>query len=411
MEQETLVIIFWSLNMGGIETNAVQIMKNALDKKRRTIWVGDSKKEYSSNFRDVIESPNLEFVSMNIHSIDLFKIPAINFRTNEKITFVTFNLYDCFKAFKFRSKYRENQIKVICVVPHFTSPAVLLEQTLYKPFQGLVKSTCGNIYKELYDNGNLHFFSDIHHEALENNYHISLPGSTEKVVRNLRKQIGFSVEKRQAIYRNKTKFTIVSAGRFEFPHKGFLVGLIKEFARLSIKYPQLELLIIGEGAGKDTLDRLINSLPESIQDKITFKTPVPPARLVEIMLECDLNISVAGCASIGAKAGVLTLPARHYTYDCEVYGFIPECAGKFTSSEPGYPASDFIEKAVNMTEEEYIAACEKNYSWFNQYEPNLNYPFDTVQHISYYPSKKYFVFLRIVFLIYRFSFLVKRIFG
>lgn len=411
MDKETLVVIFWALRMGGIETNAVQIMKNALSNKRRTIWVGDRRKEYTKVFGDVIENHSLEYVPMDIHHIDLYRIPPISFQPKEKVTFVTFSLYDCYKALKYRRKYPKNQISVICVVPHFTSPAVLLEQTLHKPLQGLAKSICGKIYKELYDNGSLHFFSDAHPKALISNYHISLPDYNNKVIRNLCNLTSFDIEQRRVVYRHNSKFRIISAGRFEFPHKGFLVGLIKEFAKLSIKYPQLELLIVGEGAGKETLDEIMNSLPEAVKEKIYFRKPVSPDLLLQLMLGCNLNISVAGCASLGAKAGVLTLPARHYTYDCEVYGFIPESADKTTSSDPGFPVSEYIEKAINMTEDEYVSACENSYNWYRQFGADLNYPFDTIQNISYYPSRFYFIFIRLMFLRYRLAFLLKRLFG
>lgn len=407
--KKTLIVICRTLGVGGIETNAIVMMKNALENGRRVIWVGDKAKNYSPNFREVIDNPMLQFLPCNFSHIDVFHMPEINFEVDEQVFFVTFCLDSCYKALRYRHKYPTIQMNVVCIVPHFTSPDVFLEQTLFGAFQKPAKYFCGKIYQELYNNGGLYFFSDTHAKALINNYNISLPGYVEKVVRNIEKAIPFSQSQRRAIYREKDSFKIVSAGRFEFPHKGFLIGLVKEFATLQSKYPQLELIIIGEGEGREALDNLITSLPEQAQQRITIIPPVPFDQLSDIMLECNLNISVAGCASIGAKAGVLTLPARHYTYDCEVYGFLPDSIGMFTSSEPGFPVRSYIEEAVNMTEEEYVSACEAAYNALNSSEPDINFPFEVLQNTNYYPSRIFFFYIRIMNIFRRFSFLLKRL--
>ena len=98
--------------------------------------------------------------------------------------------------------------------------------------------------------------------------------------------------------------------------------------KLVHEYPHIKLLIIGDGPDKSILIELINSLDENVKNRICLRSPVTPAELSEIMRDCNLNVSVAGCATMGARCGVLTLPARHYNYDCEVYGFIPDSLGK-----------------------------------------------------------------------------------
>ena len=74
---------------------------------------------------------------------------------------------------------------------------------------------------------------------------------------------------------------------------------------------------------------------------------------------------MAGCASAGAKIGLLTLPARHYTEKCEVYGFIPESKEMTTSEKPGKPAKDFIEYVINMNENEYLEKSKASYDCYN----------------------------------------------
>jgi hypothetical protein len=70
---------------------------------------------------------------------------------------------------------------------------------------------------------------------------------------------------------------------------------------------------------------------------------------------------VAGCCSHGARRGLVSIPARHYNYDGEVYGYLPGSKDLMVSDIPGEPAEKYIEEVLNMSEEKYLKKCKESY--------------------------------------------------
>lgn len=406
---ETFIILHRRLKMGGIETGSIEMMKNALAHNKRTIWVGNVDKVYDKNFSNVINNPKLEFCPYNYSHLDLYKLPEFKVSSGEIITIVCFDIFKMFLAFKIRKQLKQNIVKVLFITPHFTGETIFCEESFCGLFKKVVKHFCGKIYLDVYNAGSLNFFSKTHAEVLESTYGITLPNSERYLVPNLSERMPFNYEKRRKVF-NKKEFTIISAGRFEFPHKGFLLGLVRVFAELVHGYPHIKLLIIGDGPDKSILVELINSLDENVKSRICLRPPVTPEELSEIMRDCNLNISVAGCATMGARCGVLTLPARHYNYDCEVYGFMPDSFGKTTSEEPGSPVKKFIVKTLLMTEDEYVEKCYRSYAAYDSDICDVNYPFNQKQDTEWLPSMDVFIFVRFIYFIQRLQCFFKNIF-
>ena len=105
-------------------------------------------------------------------------------------------------------------------------------------------------------------------------------------------------------------FNIVSISRFDFPHKGYLLGLIRAYGRLKEKYPQVALCIIGYGPGKPLVEKEIKRLNKKAQQDLSLLGEVDSADFPKVLKEMHLNISVAGSVGVGARNGVLSIPAR-----------------------------------------------------------------------------------------------------
>lgn len=406
-KKQTLIVMWQKLTVGGVEKNAVDMIANALSNDNRVIWIGNKKKIYSQVYANVIENPGLEFIGINYSRINLYNIPKIKFKVGETITILTFDIVNCFVAYKFKEKYNKYTIKVLYIVPHFVGDPIFLEQTFHGHFSSLVKKHSSIIYKELYDNGCLRFFGKKHAIIISNNYGINLPNYEERVVPQLTKRNGFNFEHRKKVFHNPL-FTIVSAGRFEFPHKGFVLGLIKDMPKVIAKYNNIRPLIIGDGRDKDQVLNYVSSLDEETRNHITVHPPVDPKTLESIIKDCNLSISVSGCATLSAKCGVLTLPARHYSTTCEVYGFTPESKNKTLCSEPGFPVLQYIFKAYEMSEDEYIKRCYTTFHSYDNEKADLNYPLDQSVNIGYIPSKLNFAFINIVYFLQRILYFLNR---
>ena len=80
--------------------------------------------------------------------------------------------------------------------------------------------------------------------------------------------------------------------------------------------------------------------------------------------KANVLISLAGCFTLGAKRGVLSFPARHYTEKCEVYGYLPESKDFSLSDSEGYNVIPFLKEVIDMPFDEYLKHCRDCYEAF-----------------------------------------------
>ena len=178
------------------------------------------------------------------------------------------------------------------------------------------------------------------------------------------------------------RFNILTVSRFEFPHKGYVLGLIKAYAELKNKYPHIELTIVGYGVDESKVHEALNSLSENYKKDVHFIGKVHPEKLVDYYNDANINISVAGCCSQGAKNGTLSIPARHYDYNCEVYGFLPESKPFVVSEKKGEPVIDYIEQVINMSPDEYCKKCEMAFHSFRSDSESLRVKIEDLEDKS-----------------------------
>ena len=88
---------------------------------------------------------------------------------------------------------------------------------------------------------------------------------------------------------------------------------------------------------------------------------IKPDDLAYYFDRAHINISVAGGMTEGAKNGVISIPTRHYSYACEVYGFLPESIERNLSDEPGQSVVPFIESVINMSNQDYVKYAKLSY--------------------------------------------------
>ena len=68
-------------------------------------------------------------------------------------------------------------------------------------------------------------------------------------------------------FNNRKYFNIISVSRFEFPHKGYVLGLIDDFEKFSLKHKDARLKIVGSGPGEHLLNKRIEKLSSEVKDK------------------------------------------------------------------------------------------------------------------------------------------------
>ena len=205
---------------------------------------------------------------------------------------------------------------------------------------------------------------------------------------------------------------MVSVSRFDCPHKNYLLGLIDDYAKLKPEYTKLSLHIVGYGKGQNVVKKRIADLPPEVRRDVFLHGTMDVQQLADFLKEMSLNISVAGSASIGARLGVLTIPARNFCEDvCEVYGFYPEAGSMTTAIVPGEAAIGYIRQVVEMSEEEYIQKSQLCYSFSINRSVDPEYLFKQIpkenqnlrQYAFFFVSNRYFHTLA-----YKIKMIVKR---
>ena len=363
--------------VGGIETYIHKVVKANYEAGNKIIWIAESPLNIAPIYEKLFNKDCVEIVYSNIHGLSWGTLPKMNISDQDDVVILSFGFFEHARALEFKKNNTKFKVRAFFLIPHFTGPLVFPEQ--YFNNNSFIKKKIGNIYKKWIRGNQVIFFGKRHWEVIESNYKLDILDENKNMVYRFDTREPFSESDVRNRYRRK-EFRIVGAGRFDFPHKGFFVGLIKTFGEFKAKYENLTLHLIGEPIGAiDSMGMMrdvVDSFPAEVKKDIHFLKNMPEDELVDYYKTCDLTVGVAGCASMSAKNGVLTLPARHYDYSCEVYGFCPESKDRTLDSTPGQPLSEYLEKALKMTEDEYVDQCKRSYDAYEFPEVNRNYYFE-----------------------------------
>ena len=106
LKKETLIVIYRSLMVGGIENYVASVIRNALVTNKRVIWICNKSKLYSPIYKDIIEDKRLEIIKINFSGINIYKLPKIDLTHQEKVKIMVFDIFRMFQAYKLKHKYK-----------------------------------------------------------------------------------------------------------------------------------------------------------------------------------------------------------------------------------------------------------------------------------------------------------------
>lgn len=352
MNNKVLIINHWYMsNVGGIEAYVSDLVRYSCEQNIRVIWLYKGKGTVGKSFQDVLCSEKVE--KYNINSLFRFG-HDFGFKYNDEIVIISFYPIAMGVAEKFIYKFSgDARITPFYVVANTTGNYYYIERyfSFLKP---LIYKSMKRMMERWEKGNNIRFCAPLHIDYLEKNYNLRISQREAKVLKEVYEFPILDIEnlKKRS---DRNIFNLITIGRFDFPHKGYILGLIRAYGRLKSKYSKLKLNIIGYGAGEQAVRKEINDLPEAYRKDIALLGEVPPHNLIKYLCDSHLNISVAGAVSQGAKYGVLSIPARNFCDgECEVYGFLPESASKTVSLETGNLVDPYIEAVINMSRSEYI---------------------------------------------------------
>lgn len=375
------IIIFVSQNLlvGGIETYVYKLAKEVQKKGWQIIWIKRFPGYLDESFSDVFESDST-LVWDNAY--DYEKLRELTADSNAEIRIITFDICRFAQAEIFKSNFKECRVHNFYFVPHFAGDTLYLEEPYKGKKREKVRKKMSDIVKKMHNGNNIRYFSIKHIDKMTSEYGYREDNMNYVMVPPLDSgNVSFD-RKRCMELATSGRFNILTVSRFEFPHKGYVLGLIKAYAELKNKYPHIELTIVGYGVDESKVHEALNSLSENYKKDVHFIGKVHPEKLVDYYNDANINISVAGCCSQGAKNGTLSIPARHYDYNCEVYGFLPESKPFVVSEKKGEPVIDYIEQVINMSPDEYCKKCEMAFHSFRSDSESLRVKIEDLEDKS-----------------------------
>lgn len=393
MKNKTLVINFPVLNMGGIESVTHVYMQYAISQGIRVVWLCYPEMQIAESFKDVLN--HIECVRVNKSSSKEILIDSLQLEGD--VVVLSFTPLFLSRALMLSQNYPHCNIVNLYIVANTRGRYYYAEENFWGLSRRLIASIAKH-YNQLWaKQGYVRFFTNLQAEAFERNYGCVFDKNNEIVVPPAMETMALDEQSLKNKIARKV-FNLISVTRFQFPHKQYLLGLIKDYGLLKKKYPQLKLHIVGYGPGQSIVEKAISSLGEKAQKDVTLYGELGAGKITQLMKSMHLNISVAGSIIVGARNGVLSIPARNFCEgECEVYGFLPDSYEMITSTKPGMRAVDYIEEVITMSDEEYERRCRASYEACCVKDANPNYIYEQ-KNASMDPElvKKAFNFYRMI---------------
>lgn len=315
------------------------------------------------NNRDNEEiASHLEEIGVSIHVIDTTDIKAtyrlLKMIDDGKLQIINFwsNRYLDIEAIKWKYKIEiDNYIYLI-------HPRCLIKGDSYKS-KNIILKAIQNGYKRLIpkmcENNAIISADEINIMETEKYYDfrmipqppiIRLPMKIDSVDRDVVIREGFESK------------IIMTSCRADFPYKGYVVGLIDEYAELKKNYPEIRLHIVCDGEDIGVLKEKINQTAKEIRDSIELSGWMSYDELKNCMNRCMIYI---GMGSSVFDSSLRYKPSAVIKFDTM------ECIGKDYTAENPFDmaakenitntAAAMIERVLRMSYEEYKVFSQRSF--------------------------------------------------
>lgn len=167
---------------------------------------------------------------------------------------------------------------------------------------------------------------------------------------------------------------IMTAARADFPYKGYILGLIDDFAELKKEFPTVRLEIISSGDDRFRIEERLAELPDEIRADIELHGWMEYQKLLKKLEECRLFV---GMGTSVLDAGLVYKPCiavQFNTYENLGSHLLSECP-TFLTSEPDCTdkAVSLIKSLLNISFSDYREECYKTFDEIKKhYDMDLN---------------------------------------
>ena len=362
--KKTFMFIKEDMAIGGIETYLIRTIKQLKSNGNRIIWICSKGRYIDNSFEKYLLDGKVEIYDVDFEDISWINRLNIQFDVSEEVCALAFNLFDFIFIEMIKDKYKKIEINSFFWVPHFKERGVFIEEFAPKVLQPLLRKYIGKIIYSMEQNNNIFYVNKSHLDALTRTYNYKVADEEKKLLKGVPIEI-LPFDNNLALKRSEREtFNIITVGRVHFPHKAYILGLIKVYGEMKKKCDKLKLTIIGYGEDENKVSEEIEKLSQSAKSDVDFIGKVAYDDLRKHFENAHMNIGVASSIVDGAVTGLISVPVRHYTETCEGYGYLPQSKNCIVSSEPGRPIEEFIEEVINMDKQKYLELSKKAFDTY-----------------------------------------------
>jgi len=359
--KKTFMFIYGNMYVGGIELYLIRLIRKLKANGNRIIWLAPADNLIDETLKPDLMDGYIERIDVRLYDLNQINHVSIVFGEKEEIVALALNLITFMQLEVLKKKYKTTRIDSFYWVSHFKG--LFLEDLLIKPLQPVACKYMGKIIYTMEQNDNIIYGKKTHLEAFTRRYKYKVDNEEKKFFKSTKEIKPYN--DRVTLKRStRSEFNIITVGRFDFPHKAYLLGLIRVYGELKVKYEHLKLTIIGYGKDENKVRDEIEKLSPIAKKDANLVGKVSYDNLRGYFENAHLNIGVAGTISDGALTGLISIPVRHYSETCEGYGYLPESKWKILSIEPGIPIESFIEEVISMSQEKYLDLSRKAYDTY-----------------------------------------------
>lgn len=351
------IYTYGDMRLGGIQRIIYENVKLYLSKGWQVIWIVPKKQFVEKGFRSVINSDTIQI--MNNDEVRAFFEKKSNL-CEINIYAISFDFGSFILNSNIGKKINNSKFSNVFIVPNVLGSGVKFNEEGNEAEYLFVQS----VYKKMLDNGNILFCNQAQYTAFINYYNLNHNDASKLLIPINRKIDKFDIE---MVNKRYLCNEIITVSRFDFPHKGYLIGLIDSFKKIKKKYPDLVLTIIGYGNDENKLREKISKLDSSVSKSITIEGAVSSDRLNTYFAKAKVFVGLAGAVSDAVSTGLPSIIVRQFTMNCEAYGFYQECPEKLVCEEPGKSIDDFLTYVFDLERKEYLAISKDGYEAYMRY--------------------------------------------
>ncbi len=209
-------------------------------------------------------------------------------------------------------------------------------------------------YRHILGKSTVFIMDSICRKAFENFYQTKID---DNAVLPLGINIG---EYKKNDHKRSEKFVILTICRYEFPYKGYLLGLIQQFGELCDRYDNLELQIIGWGEGEKRVCHEILQLRDDKQERIKLIGRVDYELLEDYLKEADVYVGMGTTLLDAGKMGIPAIAVDFFTEQSVSDQLLCDNA-EVVARTHRVMTSELLEQVINYSDEEYEKCCYKTY--------------------------------------------------